>query len=69
MLSDAAVTVTIPIVDLDKARRFYGGTLDLPEAAMPAPAGPDRQPMGIAYAAGNGTMIWICRRPGAIRRS
>lgn len=62
MLSDAPVTVTIPFVDLDKARQFYGGTLDLPEAAMPAPEGPDGQPMGIAYAAGNGTTILIYAR-------
>jgi catechol 2,3-dioxygenase-like lactoylglutathione lyase family enzyme len=62
MLSNEPLAATIPFVDLNKARQFYGEVLGLPEVDMPMPEDPDGNPIGVAYQAGNGTMLFIYAR-------
>ncbi|MCH7492271.1 VOC family protein [Patescibacteria group bacterium] len=55
MLGDAKVEVTIPVVDLDRAKKFYGETLGL------KPMGVDI-PESELYEAGSGTLVYIYLR-------
>ena len=62
MLGDAPVFPTIPCVDLEASRKFYGETLGLKEASLP---GLDE---GVAetsafFECGQGTMLFIYLRP------
>jgi catechol 2,3-dioxygenase-like lactoylglutathione lyase family enzyme len=55
MLSNARVMPTIPVVNLERARRFYETTLGL------RPAGPPT-PDGILYEGGGGTRLFLYPR-------
>jgi catechol 2,3-dioxygenase-like lactoylglutathione lyase family enzyme len=55
MLSNASVLPTIPVVDLDRARRFYEDVLGL------QPLGPATAD-GIRYACGAGTRLFLFPR-------
>jgi catechol 2,3-dioxygenase-like lactoylglutathione lyase family enzyme len=56
MLADALVCATIPTTDLERAKRFYGETLGLTEAAFAVEG-------GIFYKTGRGTMFRVYERP------
>lgn len=56
MLADAPVFATLPTTDLQRARRFYGDTLGLPEADFGVEG-------GVFYRAGAGTMFRVYERP------
>jgi catechol 2,3-dioxygenase-like lactoylglutathione lyase family enzyme len=56
MLANAPVCATLPTSDLDRARRFYGEALGLPEAPMGVGG-------GAFFMAGAGTMLRIYERP------
>lgn len=58
MLANAPIVVSIPCVDVEIARAFYGGTLGLTELDMPAPEG---APMAF-YQGGQGTMLFVYQR-------
>jgi catechol 2,3-dioxygenase-like lactoylglutathione lyase family enzyme len=62
MLANSPVIATLPCTDLDRARRFYGGTLGLPEVRLPMPADQDGRPIGAAFHGGEGTMIFVYLR-------
>ena len=53
-LGDAMLVTTIPVVDLDRARQFYGDVLGL---RMLYESGPS-----VRFEAGNGTQVSIFRR-------
>ncbi|MGH2404255.1 MAG: VOC family protein [Vicinamibacterales bacterium] len=55
MLNDAKVMPTIPVVDLDRARRFYEGTLGLRPTGPPSPG-------GIMYECGDSTRLFLYPR-------
>jgi len=55
MLSAALVMPTLPVVDLERARTFYEGTLGL------VPAGPST-PDGIIYECGGATRLFLYPR-------
>ncbi len=59
MLSDARVVATIPTTDLDRAREFYGGTLELRPA--------ERAPRGreVVYECDGGTRLLVYERRSA----
>lgn len=59
MLSDFPVTPTIAVTDLEKSRDFYENKLGL----MPDPSMTDG--MGVLYKAGNGTNLYLYKRPNA----
>lgn len=55
MLANAAVHPTLPVVDMDRARKFYEGTLGLKvERTDPAP--------GVLFRCGEGTKLYIYQR-------
>ena len=55
MLTNAPIHPTLPAVDLDRARKFYEGTLGLKVAQTdPSP--------GIVFEAGEGTSVYVYRR-------
>ena len=55
MLGNATVHATLPAVDLERARRFYEGTLGLKvERTDPSP--------GLLFRAGGGTAIYVYQR-------
>ncbi|MBI5533510.1 MAG: VOC family protein [Deltaproteobacteria bacterium] len=54
MLSRASATTMIPVVDLERARRFYEGALSLPAASM--------QPNGNAVYSLNGATVALYQR-------
>lgn len=56
MLADALVCATLPTTDLERAKRFYGRTLGLPEADFGVEG-------GVFYKAGGGTMFRVYERP------
>jgi predicted enzyme related to lactoylglutathione lyase len=56
MLSNALVCATLPATDLERAKRFYGQTLALPEAAIGVEG-------GVFYKASGGTMFRVYERP------
>ncbi len=56
MLANALVCATLPTTDLERAKRFYGETLGLPEANFGAGG-------GVFYTAGRGTMFCVYERP------
>jgi catechol 2,3-dioxygenase-like lactoylglutathione lyase family enzyme len=56
MLANALVCATLPTTDLERAKRFYGKTLGLPEAGF-------RVEGGVFYEAGGGTMFGVYERP------
>ena len=55
MLANAAVHPTLPVVDLERARKFYEGTLGLKAI------GTDPSP-GVLLQAGEGTKLYIYQR-------
>jgi catechol 2,3-dioxygenase-like lactoylglutathione lyase family enzyme len=59
MLGDAMIVTTIPVTDLDRARRFYSDVLGLRLL--------QETPFAIRYGAGRGTQLSIFRR-GPIER-
>jgi catechol 2,3-dioxygenase-like lactoylglutathione lyase family enzyme len=56
MLANALVCATLPATDLERAKRFYGETLGLPEAEFGVEG-------GVFYTAGGGTMVRVYERP------
>jgi catechol 2,3-dioxygenase-like lactoylglutathione lyase family enzyme len=56
MLANALVCATLPTTDLERAKRFYGETLGLPEAGLGVEG-------GVFYRAGEGTMFRVYERP------
>ena len=56
MLANALVCATLPTTDLERAKRFYGETLGLPEADLGVEG-------GVFYTAGAGTMFRVYERP------
>ena len=56
MLANALVCATLPTTDLERAKRFYGETLGLPEASFGVEG-------GAFYTAGGGTMFRVYERP------
>jgi catechol 2,3-dioxygenase-like lactoylglutathione lyase family enzyme len=60
MLSDAMAVTTIPVTDLDAAKRFYSDALGLRLL--------QETPFAIRYAAGNGTQISVFKR-GPVERA
>ena len=56
MLANALVCATLPTTDLDRAKRFYGDMLGLPEADFGVEG-------GVFYTAGAGTMFRVYERP------
>jgi catechol 2,3-dioxygenase-like lactoylglutathione lyase family enzyme len=62
MLANAPIAAIIPCVDLNRASRFYGETLGLPEMEVPIPEDADGQPIGVAYQCGGGTMLFVYTR-------
>ena len=59
MLSNAPVFATIPCVNLDDAREFYGQTLGLPEKQVLEEGG---GPAAVFYQCGQGTMLLVYAR-------
>lgn len=57
MLSDSSVTPIIAVTDLEKSRDFYENKLGL----TPDPSMTDE--MGVLYKAGNGTNLYLYKRP------
>lgn len=59
MLTNSPIRPTIPVVDLNRAKRFYETTLGL----KPVPANNDNNTSGIAiFECGNGTRIELYQR-------
>lgn len=58
MLANARICATVPTADLNRARRFYEGTLGLEVAKAD-------ERRGVYYRAGGGTMLNLYERPGA----
>jgi catechol 2,3-dioxygenase-like lactoylglutathione lyase family enzyme len=56
MLANALVCATIPTTDLERAKRFYGETLGLPEGRLGVEG-------GVFYETGQGTMFRVYERP------
>lgn len=56
MLANALVCATLPTTDLERAKRFYGESLGLPEAGFGVEG-------GVFYTAGAGTMFRVYERP------
>lgn len=56
MLANALVCATLPTTDLERAKRFYGETLALPEADFGVEG-------GVFYRAGAATMFRVYERP------
>lgn len=54
MLSTAPVAATIPVVDIERAKKFYGQTLGLKMGQSEAD--------GTMFEAGQGTMVYIYQR-------
>ncbi|MEA2227638.1 MAG: hypothetical protein QOF04_1268 [Solirubrobacteraceae bacterium] len=57
MLADARVEATVPALDLNRARRFYEGTLGLPVTGSHTPGG------DLVFACGEGTRLMVYARP------
>jgi catechol 2,3-dioxygenase-like lactoylglutathione lyase family enzyme len=62
MLANSPIAAMVPCVDLERARRFYGETLGLPEMAVPTSEDEDGSSDGIAFQCGGGTMLFVFRR-------
>jgi catechol 2,3-dioxygenase-like lactoylglutathione lyase family enzyme len=62
MLANFPVIATIPCTDLERVRRFYGGTLGLPDVKLPMPSDSEGRPVGVAFRGGEGTMIFVYLR-------
>lgn len=56
MLSNSPISVVLPAVDIERAKKFYTEQLGLREAAA-------QEPGGITFECGNGTYIYIYERP------
>jgi catechol 2,3-dioxygenase-like lactoylglutathione lyase family enzyme len=56
MLGDAPLSAILPVVDLSKAKAFYGGTLGLKQLE-------ESDSGEVMYQAGAGTILTIYRRP------
>ncbi|HEX3056325.1 MAG TPA: VOC family protein [Gaiellaceae bacterium] len=52
MLASSPVAAVIAVVDLDRGKEFYGGTLGLKESDAGDPG-------GVLYACGNGTQLLV----------
>jgi predicted enzyme related to lactoylglutathione lyase len=59
MLVNAQLDVTVPVVGLERAKGFYGGTLGLKELEL---AAPELATEMAFYGAGEGTQIALYRR-------
>lgn len=62
MLGDSPVHPTLPCVDLQAARKFYGDTLGLKEIPLPG-YGEEAASIGAMYECGQGTMLFVYIRP------
>jgi len=51
MLNDGKVSTTIAVSDLDRAKEFYGNTLELPLI--------EESPGGVTYGSGGGTTVLV----------
>jgi predicted enzyme related to lactoylglutathione lyase len=60
MLGNAPVLTTIPVVDLERAKAFYGQTLGLNPVRMP---NRDTNGIGALFEAGDGTLLALYPRP------
>src|SRR6185369_10032292 len=56
MLSTAPVSPTLPVSDIERAKKFYTEKLGLKEAASPEPG-------GVTFECGQGTQLYIYERP------
>lgn len=56
MLREARVAAILPAADIERAKRFYGETLDLPQADISA-VGND-----LAFECGQGTLLYVYER-------
>ncbi len=56
MLENALVCATLPTTDLERAKRFYGEQLELPESDFGVEG-------GVFYTGGRGTMFRVYERP------
>ena len=57
MLASAPIHPTLPVVDLERARKFYEGKLGLKAVRVDSPPAP-----GVMYEAGEGTSLYIYQR-------
>lgn len=62
MLGNAPVFASLPCVDLEGARQFYGQTLGLKEVFMSG-APEEMAQMGAMFECGQGTMLLVYARP------
>ena len=62
MLGDSPVHPTLPCVDLEAARKFYGDTLGLKEVPLPGYS-EEAASIGALYECGQGTMLFVYIRP------
>ena len=66
MLGNSPVAATLPCVDLDAARKFYGETLGLEEVPFPGLSGEAAESAAaeaVMYSSGGGTFIVVYARP------
>lgn len=56
MLREQRVAAILPAADIERAKRFYGETLDLPQADIPT-VGND-----VAFECGQGTLLYVYER-------
>lgn len=56
MLSDAPITPTIPAIDIERAKKFYGETLGLKEL-------PGMETDSAIFECGSGTRLYVYQRP------
>ncbi len=62
MLGDSPVHPTLPCVDLQAARKFYGDILGLKEIPLPGYV-EEAASIGAMYECGQGTMLFVYIRP------
>lgn len=55
MLANSPVVTTIPVTDVDRAKKFYSEVLGLQEQATPEPG-------GVLFVAGAGTKLFLYQR-------
>ncbi len=56
MLSSAPISPTLPVKDIERAKKFYSEKLGLKEA-------PAQEPGGVTFECGGGTLLYIYERP------
>lgn len=62
MLNDSRIMTTVPCVDLECARDFYGNTLGLKEMEIPEGLENENYPI-VGYVCGNGSLLGVYQRP------